>query len=490
MMRHDISQSADTIIYQAKVFDGLGNAPQYMDVAIKGEHIVALGELSQWQATHTIMANGLCLAPGFIDVHTHDDLELLRNPAMAAKISQGVTTVITGNCGISAAPAKLTADAPDPMNLLGEKAEFTFAQMRDYIDAFNVQKANVNVAALVGHTTLRNNVMDDLLRPATLDEIAAMQLQLDEAITQGALGLSTGLAYRNAQCAPEQEVQAFGAILQKHDALYTTHLRTEFDAVLEAMDEAFAMEQKFGIKVIISHLKCAGKNNWGRAPELLAKFAAQGEHSKCSCDAYPYAASSSTLDLNQVTDDFDIFITWSDAHPAMAEQLLADIAKQWDVSLLDAAEKLQPAGAVYHGLNEDDVNTILAFDKTMIGSDGLPCDPHPHPRLWGSFPRVLGHYSREQGIFSLATAIHKMTGLSAANYRLANRGVIKVGNFADLVLFDANEIIDNATFVDPELAASGIHRVWTNGQATLIDKHILPAYSGKFLTSLGASKDD
>ncbi|WP_197279059.1 MULTISPECIES: N-acyl-D-amino-acid deacylase family protein [Pseudoalteromonas] len=489
-MMHDTSQSVDTIIYQANVFDGLGNDPQRMDVAIQGQYIVALGELSQWQATHKIMANGLCLAPGFIDVHTHDDLELLRNPNMAAKISQGVTTVITGNCGISAAPAKLNADAPDPMNLLGEKSEFTFAQMRDYINAFNRKKANVNVAALVGHTTLRNNVMTDLLRPATADEITAMQLQLDEAIAQGALGLSTGLAYRNAHCAPEQEIYAFGGILKKHDALYTTHLRTEFDAVLEAMDEAFAMEQEFGIKVIISHLKCAGKNNWGRAPELLAKFTAQGEHSKCSCDAYPYAASSSTLDLNQVTDDFDIFITWSEAHPEMAEQLLADIAKQWGMSLLDAAKKLQPAGAVYHGLNEDDVKTILAFDKTMIGSDGLPCDPHPHPRLWGSFPRVLGHYSRGEGIFSLATAIHKMTGLSAANYRLANRGVIKVGNFADLVLFDADEVIDNATFVDSELPASGIHQVWTNGQTTFKDKRVLPAYSGQFLTSLGASKHD
>lgn len=488
-MEYGCSQSADTLILQAMVFDGSGNEPAHMDVAIQGERIVAMGTLAHWQATETIAAKGLCLAPGFIDVHTHDDLELLRNPNMAAKISQGVTTVITGNCGISAAPATLKADAPDPMNLLGAQGEFTFTQMRDYIAAFNQQKANVNVAALVGHTTLRNNVMDDLHRPASKGEIALMQAQLKLALEDGALGLSTGLAYHNAQCAPAAEIHAFGAILKEHNALYTTHLRTEFDGVLEAMDEAFAMEAEFDIKVIISHLKCAGKNNWGRAPELLAKFAQQGPHSKCSCDAYPYAASSSTLDLNQVTNDFDIFITWSDPHPEMAEQLLADIAQQWQMSNVEAAQKLQPAGAVYHGLNEADVQTILAFDKTMIGSDGLPCDPHPHPRLWGSFARVLGHYSRDQGLFSLATAIHKMTGLSAANYRLKERGMIKQGYFADLVLFDAKTIIDNATFVAPEVAASGIHRVWTNGQATLIDKHILPAYSGKFLTSQGVTHD-
>lgn len=489
-MPYDISQPVDTIIYQANVFDGLGNDAQQMDVAIKGEFIVAVGQLSALDATHKILANGLCLAPGFIDVHTHDDLELLRNPDMAAKITQGITTVITGNCGISAAPAKLNSSAPEPMNLLGEKSEFIFPQMSDYIKAFNVRQANVNVAALVGHTTLRNNVMDNLLRPANQDETLEMQLQLDEAITQGALGLSTGLAYRNANCAPEQEIHSLGHILKQHDALYTTHLRTEFDGVLEAMDEAFAMETVFGIKVVISHLKCAGKSNWGRASELLAKFAAQGEQSKCSCDAYPYAASSSTLDLKQVTSDFDIFITWSEPHPEMAEKLLTDIAKQWDVSLLDAAKKLQPAGAVYHGLNEEDVETILAFDKTMIGSDGLPCDPHPHPRLWGSFPRVLGHYSHKLGLFSLAVAIHKMTGLSASNYGLVNRGVIKEGNFADLVLFDANEIIDNATFVDSALPASGIHRVWTNGQPTLVNGQILSTRSGRFLTSKGARKHD
>ena len=177
------------------------------------------------------------------------------------------------------------------------------------------------------------------------------------------------------------------------------------------MEEAFSMATEFDIKVIISHLKCAGKNNWGRAKELIAKFNDQGSDSKCSCDAYPYAASSSTLDLGQVTDDFPIFITWSEPHQNMAGMLLSDIALKWKMSLLDAAKKLQPAGAVYHGLNEDDVREILQFEKTMIGSDGLPCDPHPHPRLWGSFPRVLGHYSRDQKLFPLAVAIKYVSGI-------------------------------------------------------------------------------
>lgn len=484
-MQGNGSTEVDTLIRGARVFDGLGNDATVKDVAIRGDRIVAVGDLTGFVAPQVIAANGLCLAPGFIDVHTHDDLEVLRNPNMAAKITQGVTTVITGNCGISAAPAVVNELAPDPMNLLGAQSEFQFITMADYVTALQAKPANVNVAALVGHTTLRNNVMDDLLRPATAPEITQMCQQLDAALSAGALGLSTGLAYKNANHAPSSEVMAFGAVLKAHDAIYTTHLRTEFDAVLDAMDEAFAMEQAHDIKVVISHLKCAGKNNWGRAPELLKKFSAQGKHSRCSCDAYPYAASSSTLDLKQVTSDFEIFITWSDPHPEMAERSLQEIADVWQLSLIETAKKLQPAGAVYHGLNEQDVAKILAFEKTMIGSDGLPCDPHPHPRLWGSFPRVLGKYARDEGIFSLATAIHKMTGLSARNYGLTDRGEIGVGKFADLVLFDSDAICDNATFIDSELPASGVHRVWTNGQATLINDQVVPAHSGKFLTSIG-----
>lgn len=484
-MQYSNLKKVDTLIHHAQIYDGLANDAFIADVAIVDERIVAIGELNELQALHTIDATGLCLAPGFIDVHTHDDLEVLRNPNMAAKITQGVTTVITGNCGISAAPAVLNEQAPDPMNLLGAQDEFQFATMREYIDALKKQPSNVNVVALVGHTTLRNNIMPNLLRAATKDEIEHMKAQLNTALEAGAMGLSTGLAYKNAQQAPSTEIHEFGPVLKAHDALYTTHLRTEFDAVLDAMDEAFAMEQVFDIKVIISHLKCAGKNNWGRAPELLAKFTEQGDHSRCSCDAYPYAASSSTLDLNQVTSDFEIFITWSEPHPEMAEKTLIEIAQTWQLPLLEAAQKLQPAGAVYHGLDEQDVATILAFERTMIGSDGLPCDPHPHPRLWGSFPRVLGRYVREENTFSLATAIHKMTGLSAKNYRLKDRGVVQVGKFADLVLFDSETICDNATFIDSELPASGIHSVWTNGQRTFFNKQVMPVHSGKFLTSVG-----
>jgi N-acyl-D-amino-acid deacylase len=181
------------------------------------------------------------------------------------------------------------------------------------------------------------------------------------------------------------------------------------------------------------------------------------------CDAYPYSASSSLLDLKQVTADFDILITWSTPHPEAGNRLLADIARDWQMTLMDAARRLQPAGAVYHGMSEADVQCILRHPKTMIGSDGLPNDPHPHPRLWGTFPRVLGHYSRDLRLFPLSEAVRKMTSLAASRFGLHDRGLIRAGLRADLVLFDANTIADTATFEHPIRAAIGIDAVWVNG---------------------------
>ncbi|MDO6425553.1 D-aminoacylase [Thalassotalea sp. 1_MG-2023] len=455
----------DLIIKNAQVIDGSGAPAQQVDVAICGDKIATVGE-SQAFSKHVIDAKGLVLSPGFIDVHTHDDLEVVRNPDMLAKVSQGVSTVVVGNCGISASPYQLGVEPPDPINLLGKQGEFNFACLSEYIDYLSSAPPNVNVVALVGHTALRAQVMDDLSRGATDDEIAQMQQLLRRALEQGAKGLSTGLAYKNAKASTEHETQALASVLHDFDALYTTHLRTEFDGIIDALDEAFTLGKKVQSPVVISHLKCAGKQNWGRSKEIIAHVEQAAQQQPIACDCYPYHASSSTLDLNQVTDDFEIFITWSDTEPTMAGQSLAAIAKTWKVSLHDAAKRLMPAGAVYHGMNEQDVEAFLKYDRSMIGSDGLPCDPHPHPRLWGAFPRVLGRYSREKSLFPLATAIHKMTGKSAENFNLHNRGLIKSGYYADLVLFDPKSIIDNADFTAPFAVSSGIKKLWVNGRLT------------------------
>ncbi|WP_340678623.1 D-aminoacylase [Paraglaciecola sp.] len=462
------TQHADLLLSNVTLFDGSGLPATLQDVAICGDLICAVGQLQNWSAERHVDVKGLALAPGFIDVHTHDDLEVLRNPSMLYKLSQGVCTVIVGNCGISASPLTfpefMQHEIPDPINLLGKKSEFVYRQFSDYVKAVEKAKPAVNVLALVGHTALRTQVMHELHQTATDEQIAAMQALLLSAMQQGAVGMSTGLAYHNANSASLHEIEQLAGVLSPFGGKYTTHLRTEFDGILTALDEAFTVGRHAKVDVIISHLKCAGKANWGRSAQVLEHITQAQQHQHIGCDCYPYNASSSTLDLAQVTDDFAIFITWSDSHPEMAGNSLQDIAKQWDLGLLAAAEKLQPAGAVYHGMDENDVQAIIQFPHSMIGSDGLPCDPHPHPRLWGSFPRVLGHYAREQKLLPLAQAIHKMTGLSAKEFAIERRGLIKPGYFADLVLFDPYTIKDNATFADPKQAASGVLQVWVNGK--------------------------
>lgn len=471
----------DTLVLNTTVVDGSGAAPVRGDVAITGDKISAVGKLQGYSATITIDAQGDVLAPGFIDTHAHDDIVAIRKPEMLPKLSQGVTTVIVGNCGICAAPVSLKNDLPDPMNLLGEASDFRYPAFADYVKAVNAARPAINIAALVGHTALRNNHMDRLDRVATSDEIAGMRAQLQEALDHGALGLSTGLAYGSAVSATTAEVEELAEPLAKSGAIYTTHMRTEAKEVLQAMDEAYQISRSARVPVVISHLKCAGIDNWGRSGEVLQSFNDAAEKQDVGCDCYPYNASSTTLTANHIDERIKITVTWSTPHPEMGGKTLAQIAQEWDVSQAEAARRLQPAGAIYHMMSEDDVRAILRHPKTMIGSDGLPNDPRPHPRLWGTFPRVLGHYSREQKLFSLPEAVHKMTGLPARRFGFSDRGLIKESYKADLVLFSAHKIRDAATFSDPIRPAEGIKTVWVNGALSYDGRGLCGKRAGRFL---------
>ncbi len=475
----------DTLICGARLLDGTGSPAILADVAIRDQRIVRIGtDLGKdvgADARSVIHAQGLYLAPGFVDVHTHDDINVIQSPTMLTKISQGVTTVIVGNCGISASPVTLNGNPPDPLNLLGKREDFVYSTFAEYAQAVTAAKPAVNVGALIGHTALRSNVMDTLQRQASADEIDSMKIRLREALDQGALGMSSGLAYASALCATTEEVLALVAELAEFNGVYTTHLRTEFDRIRDAMDEAFATAGQAKVPLIISHLKCAGAGNWGRSSEILQHLEQASRQQQVACDCYPYAASSSTLDLGQVTEDNAIFITWSDSCPEQAGRFLKDIAQDWQLSLMETAEKLQPGGAVYYCMDERDVQNILRYPRSMIGSDGLPNDPHPHPRLWGTFPRVIGHYCRDLGIFELPQAIHKMTGLSAQEFGLHQRGVVAEGNFADLVLFDYDTILDKATYENPKQLAVGVEKVWVNGQLSYEANKETTERAGSFL---------
>jgi N-acyl-D-amino-acid deacylase len=471
----------DFLIRNACVYDGSGADGQSFDVAIRDGRIAAIGSALSLPSAESIDAAGLALAPGFIDTHTHDDTSVIGTPQMLPKISQGVTTVIVGNCGISAAPVQLRGEPPDPMNLLGGADAFRYPTFSAFVDAIAQARPAVNVAALVGHTALRNNHMDRLDRTATEAEIEAMKAQLAEALDHGALGLSTGLAYLSANSASTLEVLKLAEPLAAARAVYATHMRTEADAILDAMEEAFTIGRSSRVPVIVSHLKCAGIANWGRSGEVLNAFEAARAIQPAGCDCYPYAAGSSTLDLRQVDPRVEITITWSTPHPEMAGQPLARIAETWSVTQLEAARRLQPAGAIYHSISEQDMRRILAHPATMIGSDGLPNDPRPHPRLWGTFPRVLGRYSREENLFPLAEAVFKMTGMPARRFGLGERGLIRVGFAADLVLFDPANVIDTATFSDPVRPAKGILNLWVNGVLSYTAEGATGERAGRFL---------
>ncbi|HEX8592614.1 MAG TPA: D-aminoacylase [Pseudomonas sp.] len=459
----------DLLFRAVTVVDGTGAEPYIADLATLGDRIVAIGDLGEHAARRTVDGNGRCLMPGFIDVHTHDDTNVIRTPDMLAKISQGVTTVIVGNCGISASPVRLPGVPPDPMNLLGAKDAFVYPTFKAYVDAVEHAVPSVNVAALIGHTALRANVMDQFDRAALDVELDAMCLALKDALDAGAIGLSSGLAYTNAKQAPITEMQRLVDIVGTEGALYTTHMRNEHDGLLDSLQESFTTARNAGADLVVSHLKCAGAGNWGRAPLALAALEKAAGEQSCNCDCYPYSASSTTLDAWRVDGVMEIYITWSDPHPEMATQTLKDIAAQWGVDQWQATERLRPAGAIYHMMSEDDVRKILAHPLSMVGSDGLPNDPNPHPRLWGTFPRVLAHYCRDLKLFNLAEAVRKMTGLSATRFRLQDRGVLREGAFADLTLVDMQRIEDVATYADPCRQAPGIDLVVVNGVVSYED---------------------
>jgi N-acyl-D-amino-acid deacylase len=464
----------DLVFRNARLVDGGGGPSRKGDVAVHGGRIAAVGAVPQGAGREEIDVGGKALAPGFIDVHTHDDRALFATPDMTMKASQGVTTVVVGNCGISLAPIVFDGrDPPPPLDLLGRREVYRFRSFAAYLQAVDADPPAINAACLVGHSTLRVGAMTALDRPASATELDAMKARLGEALDAGAIGMSTGLFYQPAAAAPPEEVEALAALLAPAGAIYTTHMRDEADRVLDSLDETFAVGRRTGTPVVVSHHKCVGRDNFGRTSETLPKLEAAMRELKVGLDAYPYHASSTVLRPAMVEFSEKVLVTWSVPHPEVAGRDLADIAAEWSLSTVAAAERLQPAGAIYFSMNEADVRRVLAFPHTMIGSDGLPHDTHPHPRLWGSFPRVLGHYAREVGLFTLEEAVRKMTSLSAAQFGLKGRGRLEPGCAADLVVFDPDTVIDRATFEKPAVPSEGILMtlvagtpVWQGGRST------------------------
>lgn len=471
----------DLVLRQATVISGDGSERFKADLAISGDRIAAIGGLDDARAAQEIDASGKIVAPGFIDVHTHDDGALLAPRGMDPKISQGVTTVIAGNCGVSLAPLLLDKTPPPPFTLVGGRENFRFDRFADYVAELRERGIATNAALLVGHTTLRQRVMPATDRPATEAETALMRETMVRAMEEGAFGLSTGLDYPPAVNSSTAEVKALAATAASLGGPYVTHTRNYFEKMEEAIEEAIDIARHSKGKLVISHHQVTGRSNFGKSLPTLARIDAVRAGMDIGMDVYPYAASSTVLRLERCDTGLKILITWSDAHPEMARRELSDIARQWNCSERVAGERLLPAGAVYFQLDETDVRNIMVHPRTMIGSDGLPHDIHPHPRLWGTFPRVLGHYARDVGLFSLEEAVFRMTGLPAREFGIDRRGTLAQGNFADLVVFDPDTVIDRATFEEPRQAAAGIEHVFVNGIPVWRDGRATGALPGTVL---------
>lgn len=466
----------DLLIRNASIIDGTGAPRRPGDIGILGDRIAAIGDLSSAHGHQEIDLGGRVAAPGFIDAHTHDDRALLSNPDMTPKVSQGITTVITGNCGISLAPMPRTVPQPvtPPLNLLDDEGGwFRFERFGDYVRALREQPAATNCALLVGHTTLRVVAMDALDRPATVHEQDQMRGLVDDALRSGAIGVSTGLFYDTAVAATTEEVIEVCRPLGTHGGIYCTHMRDEADHIVDSLEETFRIGRETDAPVVISHHKLVGQGNYGRSSETLALIEKRMGEQRVCLDCYPYTAGSTILSADRAATSSRVLVTWSKSLPQHAGRDLADIARDMGVDEAEAIARLDPAGAIYFRMDEGDVQRILRFGPTMIGSDGLPHDTSPHPRLWGAFPRVLGHYGRFLGLFPIETAVHKMTGLTAQNFGLHERGVLREGAYADLTLFDPETVGEAATYERPMAAAHGIETVivngvmvWHNGQGT------------------------
>ena len=465
----------------AMVADGTGSALARLDVRFEGDSIREIGSSVARSTDRVIDGSGLVLAPGFIDAHNHSTDGLNLNPEADTQVSQGITTVLLGQDGSSPLP------------------------IRDYLARRRSQPAAVNVAVLVGHGTVRRSVMgDDFRRESTTAEIAKMEALVDEASAEGAIGLSSGLEYEVGSYASTAELVALARVAARHDGFYISHIRDEADRTLEAVREAIAIGEQAKLPVQITHIKLGTVGVWGKAPEVVALIeAARARGMDVTADAYPYLAWHSNLkvlvpnrqwtdpaSVKKALDDVgggrNIQITRLPKFPQYVGQRLDAIARAEGVSEVDLYIRIvadEDAGVIGHTMIAEDLRTFYRQPWVMVASDGGI--GMSHPRGAGTFPRVLGRFVREEQWLTLQDAIRKMTSLPAARLGLKDRGVIRAGMKADLVLFDPATVVDVSTFEQPSLRARGIQMVFVNGVPVVGDPRSRNQLPGRVLVMGG-----
>ena len=514
----------DLLITGGTIVDGTGANRVQADVAVRQGRIVKVGAIGQAPATRKLDATGLIVSPGFIDIHTHSDRTLLADGLAQSAVRQGATTHVIGNCGSSPSPKN------EPTKL-GDKSYRTYAEFLSVLADAGV---SVNVCGLVGHNTIRETVMGMQNRAPTEVEMKKMQDWAAEAMRGGAVGMSTGLVSPPGAWSKTEEIIELARVVGKAGGIYASHMRGEARTVIDSVREALRIGREGHVPVEISHHKAAGRENWGKTRQTLPLIeAARREGVAVNLDVYPYRAGSAGLsqlvppwaheggegelvarlkdpetrrriahDMTIGTDDWPNFFTvdWDDiqitsaateANQSWIGKTVGDVARSRKCPGVEACidlliEERGRIGMINFVMDEDEMRSILKHPLAMIGSDGFALSAEakqgqPHPRCYGCFPRALGKYCRELQLFSLETAIHKMTGMPAAQLGLAGRGVLKASHAADLVLFNFDKIIDKATFDDPHQYPEGIDSVIVNGQLVVHRGEHLGGRPGRIL---------
>jgi N-acyl-D-amino-acid deacylase len=505
------------------LIDGTGVPRRQADVSVRDGVIVEVGERLEARGSPVIDVTGLAVAPGFIDLHTHCDFTLPRYPRAESMVRQGVTTIVTGNCGstpypVNPARAGLLRESTAH---LGTALTWDWTDAGAYADGLDALPLSLNVVMLVGHTTIRIAAMGFDRRPPSNDELDVMRAHVDDALRQGCAGVSSGLIYSPGSYADTDELVALASVAASHGGFYATHMRNEGPALLAAVEEALTVASLAAIPLQISHHKVLGRSNWGLTERSLARVAlAQASGVDVLLDQYPYTATSTTLtallpawmleggvasmrerlhdDGMRATARIEVLDGPTDGRPKrdfepetvtiasvqgghrtdLAGHSLADIARVERRQPVDVfLDLLRDEGGgvevVIAAIGEEDIRRIMRDRSVAVASDGWTLSPDaggtPHPRSYGSFVRVLGHYSRDEDVIPLEEAVRKMTSLPARRLHMDDRGTVRPGSRGDIVVFDPAAVIDRATYEQPHQFCAGVHHVYVDGSEVIRD---------------------
>lgn len=525
----------DTVIRNGRIVDGSGNPWFKGDIGITSGVIVQVGMVAE-EARQIIDAAGQVVSPGFIDGHCHSDLMILNYPQSEIKLNQGVTTEVIGNCGLAPAPLQAPHEAALQAYvkpILGTTSDWSWNSVSSYIKRLEQMRPSENISTYVAHGALRIAVMGFERRAATQAEIAEMMALLEEGMSAGAIGLSIGLLYAPGSYSSAEEIAQLCTVLPRYGGLLSTHIRGEGSSLIASVNEVIWIARKAGVPLHVSHLKAAGKRNWGLVTQAMETIAdARAEGIDVTCDVYPYAASSTMLatvlppwtleggmesaiarfrepllrnriaeELSAEHEEWDNLVcstgwdnvvlssTATEANRKLEGRSIAAISEERGVEPAECVmdlltEENGDISIVYFLMSDEDVSQVVAWDYSLVASDSLHCDTgKPHPRLYGTFPRLFAHYVRERGLLSLEQAVRKVTSFPVQRFRLGKRGLLVPGYAADITVFDPDKIEDRATYLEPKLCSMGISHVLVSGVATINNGVHTQARAGTYLPS-------